>query len=212
MEYDYDRLLAICYELEGLMTLASTRRETTPPQVHAMMQDKIEQLRVGLSGSSDVKEQSNEEQPIAAVEEINVDIQPEVMEEAIPVTIIEAPTVVMPEQEITVKEESATIQPEEENIEPEEEDNEHVSEPTESSPVTIMADKFAPISFTLNDKFRFRRELFGNSDIDFADALNVVDAMNSLDELEDYFYNDLCWDPNDENVIDFMSIVGARFK
>lgn len=206
MEYDYDRLLAICYELEGLMTLASTRRETTPLQVHAMMQDKIEQLRVGLSGSSDIKEQPNEEQPIVAVEEINVDIQPEVVEEAIPATIIEAPTVVMPEQEVTVDRETGTIKPEEEG------DNEHVSEPTASSPATIMADKFAPISFTLNDKFRFRRELFGNSDIDFADALNVVDAMNSIDELEDYFYNDLCWDPNDENVIDFMSIVGARFK
>lgn len=210
MEYDYDRLLAICYELEGLMTLASTRRETTPPQVHAMMQDKIEQLRAGLSGSSDIKEQSNEEQPIAAVEEISVDTQPEAMEEAIPVTIIEAPTVVMPEQEVI--ENQHIIESDAETEQPEDDDKEQISEPIASSPVTIMANKFAPISFTLNDKFRFRRELFGNSDIDFADALNVVDAMNSLDELEDYFYNDLCWDPNDENVIDFISIVGARFK
>ncbi len=210
MEYDYDRLLAICYELEGLMTLASTRRETTPPQVHAMMQDKIEQLRAGLSGSSDIKEQSNEEQPIAAVEEISVDTQPEAMEEAIPVTIIEAPTVVMPEQEVI--ENQHIIESDAETEQPEDDDKEQISEPIASSPVTILANKFAPISFTLNDKFRFRRELFGNSDIDFADALNVVDAMNSLDELEDYFYNDLCWDPNDENVIDFISIVGARFK
>lgn len=210
MEYDYDRLLAICYELEGLMTLASTRRETTPPQVHAMMQDKIEQLRAGLSGSSDIKEQSNEEQPIAAVEEISVDTQPEAMEEAIPVTIIEAPTVVMPEQEVI--ENQHIIESDAETEQPEDDDKEQISEPIASSPVTIMANKFAPISFTLNDKFRFRRELFGNSDIDFADALNVIDAMNSLDELEDYFYNDLCWDPNDENVIDFISIVGARFK
>lgn len=210
MEYDYDRLLAICYELEGLMTLASTRRETTPPQVHAMMHDKIEQLRAGLSGSSDIKEQSNEEQPIAAVEEISVDTQPEAMEEAIPVTIIEAPTVVMPEQEVI--ENQHIIESEAETEQPEDDDKEQISEPIASSPETIMANKFAPISFTLNDKFRFRRELFGNSDIDFADALNVVDAMNSLDELEDYFYNDLCWDPNDENVIDFISIVGARFK
>ncbi len=68
------------------------------------------------------------------------------------------------------------------------------------------------ISFTLNDKFRFRRELFGNNAADFADALNVATAMNSQAELDDYFYNDLCWDPENPDVRDFMKIVSARFN
>ncbi len=74
----------------------------------------------------------------------------------------------------------------------------------------VLSDKFA--EFTLNDKFRFRRELFGNSDIDMNEALDVVNAMSSRDEVEDYFYNDLCWDPANEDVKDFMRIVTAKFN
>ena len=73
----------------------------------------------------------------------------------------------------------------------------------------VLSDRF--VEFTLNDKFRFRRELFGNSDIDMNEALDVVDAMTSREEVEDYFYNDMCWDPNNEDVKDFIRIVTAKF-
>ena len=36
--------------------------------------------------------------------------------------------------------------------------------------------------------------------------------MSSLDEAEDYFYNDLCWEPDNDNVKDFMEIVGRYFS
>ena len=75
---------------------------------------------------------------------------------------------------------------------------------------SVLSDRFA--EFTLNDKFRFRRELFGNSDIDMNEALDVVNAMSSRDEVEDYFYNDMCWDPANDDVKDFMRIVTAKFN
>ncbi len=67
-------------------------------------------------------------------------------------------------------------------------------------------------SFTLNDRFRFRRELFGNNDNEFADALNLVSAMNSLSEAEEYFYDDLGWDASNEEVKEFISIISRHFN
>lgn len=66
-------------------------------------------------------------------------------------------------------------------------------------------------AFTLNDRFRFRRELFGNHDVEFNDTLNLVEAMHSFDEAEDYFYNDLQWDKDSPEVIDFMKIIEKHF-
>ena len=65
---------------------------------------------------------------------------------------------------------------------------------------------------TLNDKFRFRRELFENSEKLFADALNPIDAMRSFAEAEDYFFNTLEWDKESEEVAEFMSKLKAYFE
>lgn len=67
-------------------------------------------------------------------------------------------------------------------------------------------------AFSLNDRFRFRRELFGNSDTEFADALNMLEAMETLSEANEYFYDDLQWDPENPEVIDFMQIVTKHFQ
>lgn len=66
--------------------------------------------------------------------------------------------------------------------------------------------------FTVNDKFRFRRELFGNSDTEFTDTLNLVEAMRNYNEAEDYFYNDLAWDAEATEVQEFMAVVNRYFN
>lgn len=66
-------------------------------------------------------------------------------------------------------------------------------------------------AFTLNDRFRFRRELFSNSEAKMADALEVIDSMATLGDAEDYFYNDLVWDRENADVKDFMAIVARHF-
>lgn len=66
--------------------------------------------------------------------------------------------------------------------------------------------------FTVNDKFRFKRELFGNNNIEFTESLNLVQTMRTFDEAEDYFYNDLQWDSESEDVMEFMSIIARFFK
>ena len=66
-------------------------------------------------------------------------------------------------------------------------------------------------AFSLNDTFRFRRELFGNSAAEMTDALHVVEAMHSFDEAEDYFYGDLGWDRESDDVKEFMAIIKNHF-
>ncbi len=66
-------------------------------------------------------------------------------------------------------------------------------------------------AFSINDTFRFRRELFGNSAADMSDAINLVIAMNSYEEAEDYFYGDMKWDPESDEVKEFMEIIRNHF-
>lgn len=66
-------------------------------------------------------------------------------------------------------------------------------------------------AFSLNDTFRFRRELFSNSGAEMTDALHMVEAMHSFDEAEDYFYGDLGWDRESDDVKDFMAIIKNHF-
>ena len=66
-------------------------------------------------------------------------------------------------------------------------------------------------AFSLNDRFRYRRELFGNSDSVMNDTLNLIDSMSTFDEAEDYFYNDLEWEHDSPEVADFMVIIKNHF-
>ena len=66
-------------------------------------------------------------------------------------------------------------------------------------------------ALSLNDRFRFRRELFGNSDIRMNETLVLIDAMNSYEEAEDYILNDLNWDIENPEVAEFMKIVQKHF-
>lgn len=61
--------------------------------------------------------------------------------------------------------------------------------------------------FCLNDRFRFRRALFGGSDSEFNSVMDHVATLSGYDEMEDYFYGELGLDPDDTDVADFMEIM-----
>lgn len=71
-----------------------------------------------------------------------------------------------------------------------------------------------PVStiFNLNDKFRFRRELFGNSEIAYVECLDMLSAMYSLDEATEYLYEDLNWDPANEDVKAFVDLLKTYYN
>ncbi len=103
----------------------------------------------------------------------------------------------------------------EDNIEEETEANEKASD--DSEPLRLdeklqrSRSKDLKSAFSLNDTFRFRRELFGNSAAEMTDALHMVEAMHSFDEAEDYFYGDLGWDRESDDVKEFMAIIKNHF-
>ena len=66
-------------------------------------------------------------------------------------------------------------------------------------------------AFSLNDRFLYRRELFGNSDVEMNDTLNLVETMQSYSEAEEFFYGDLEWDSESPEVKDFMAVIRNHF-
>lgn len=66
--------------------------------------------------------------------------------------------------------------------------------------------------FSINDRYRFKRELFNNSDADFNNTLAFVASMEGYDEAEDYFIGELQWDSKRQEVIDFLEILKKYFK
>lgn len=66
-------------------------------------------------------------------------------------------------------------------------------------------------AFTLNDKFRFRRELFENDNDRFREALRMIEAMSDYDEALTYMRDDLGWDMDADAAQDFAAIVANHF-
>lgn len=66
-------------------------------------------------------------------------------------------------------------------------------------------------AFCLNDRFRFRRAIFGGSDAEFNIAMDRIAAMASYDEAENYFLEEMGLNPEDEDVADFMEIIRIYF-
>ena len=66
--------------------------------------------------------------------------------------------------------------------------------------------------FSVNDKFRFRKELFNNSDVDFNNTVALVASMEDYNEAEDYFINEEGFDPANPVVKEFMDIIKRYFQ
>lgn len=65
--------------------------------------------------------------------------------------------------------------------------------------------------FTLNDNYKFRRELFENSVDRYSAALSYIESLPSLQSAKDYCFNILGWDKENDEVIQFINIISAYF-
>lgn len=84
------------------------------------------------------------------------------------------------------------------------------AEPVATGPVKAVSELRR--SFTINDRFRFRRALFHGSDDEMNRALALVEQMQSVHEAEEYFYDELGWDSEDPDAAYFMEIISRHFK
>lgn len=66
-------------------------------------------------------------------------------------------------------------------------------------------------AFSLNDRFRFRRELFGGDEAKMNKAIGDLNDMHSYEESVTYLHNELKWNIEDEAVADFIKLLEKRF-
>lgn len=66
-------------------------------------------------------------------------------------------------------------------------------------------------AFSLNDRFRFRRELFGGNEDKMNKAITDLNDIHSYEESVTYLNNELKWNIEDEAVADFLKLLEKRF-
>lgn len=203
-------LIAAGLRLEGLLRVSLERPDAdadTVPQIR----EAFEMYSTLFSSLfSEYKEPNTEEDEVISV----VETEPEAddIEEETPLTVEEA-------EEIEDIEDSA--EDTSDGVLGAEEETDVISEP-EPEPVRPLSDTLkvdeliarkesADLrrAFTLNDKFRFRRTIFGGSDEKFSRTLQDLEAMpdfeTALSHLEDILPE------NGEDNEDFIAIIKAHF-
>lgn len=238
MKTDIRKMIAEAYELEGLLLLADNRGADTPEYVFTAIGEKLDRLQM-LLGEREGDEGEETQEDACMVENdvadaVSEEPEPEPEEDVAEVTaeqvadgeydneqepmvelvLDDEPTAEPDAETPNVADETEDVEAED-NIEEEPEANEKASD--DSEPLRLdeklqrSRSKDLKSAFSLNDTFRFRRELFGNSAAEMTDALHMVEAMHSFDEAEDYFYGDLGWDRESDDVKEFMAIIKNHF-
>lgn len=179
---------------ENVNDIIDEVEDTMVDQVEAKIEEEVEELAIELENDLSVLADDDYSEPEIEVEFDCIDVQ-------------EPSDASQPEQNIDIKEE--------------------LSEPSPAVSTEIVIDEtgvdvnqsaFALKSrgdirkmFTLNDNYKFRRELFANSQEQYTQALTDIESMESMTQAEDYFYNSLAWNKDNDEVKEFMSIVSVYF-
>lgn len=199
---DINRLISLGIEIEGLLRVMESRGSSEARQLLALKFDNYSALmRACLDSAGD--DAAEAAAPVVPA--------PEACETA------QEPAVQAPVAEVAVVAEEPSAEPASVKLQ-EAEEPEVVDEIDATAAVVVKNDtprqpaRQCPLikAFTLNDKFRFRRELFAGDDEDFASTLALLEQMPSFEEAADYLYHDLLWDRRNEAVVEFMEILKAN--
>lgn len=203
------------YEIEGLLELAQLREDKIP---------ELEPLILGRIKSLLDENGSEEEVTVDSIVADSVAVDEDTMSLEEPVAL--EPAVVNSISELFEESEMKSVSRTVEELEipeiPEPVDSLHsemedmkkpsVTEIKRQDNNEVRKHKLDKPAFCLNDRFRFKRELFGNSDAEFSSAMNMIAAMDSYDEAEEYFIGELEWDEENPEVVDFMEIIKGYFE
>lgn len=201
------------YEIEGLLELAQLREDKIPEleplilgRIKSLLDENGSEVKVTVdsvvanSVAVDEDTMSLEEQ--VALEPVVVDSISELFEES------EMKSVSRPVEELEIPEIPESV----ESMHSEKEEMKKPSVTEIKRQENVKKHKLDKPAFCLNDRFRFKRELFGNSDAEFSSAMNMIAAMDSYDEAEEYFIGELEWDEENPEVVDFMEIIKGYFE
>lgn len=66
--------------------------------------------------------------------------------------------------------------------------------------------------FSLNDRYLYSRELFGGDMKMFDATLGFIEGVENFSDIEDYFYNELEWDPDNSVATSFIDTLRLHYK
>ncbi|MDE6544741.1 MAG: hypothetical protein K2L63_01450 [Paramuribaculum sp.] len=219
---DIRALLGLTFEIEGLLMLTERRAEMTPAEVSQMLIDKCARLMDGVNSLTAAAEaavaSAAPEDPVApamvsqaeCAEEDNAGVDNEIAEAVVYEETADADIEPQPEDEIimeVVEEEEPVPAPVAETEPTPVVEHEPIVAPIAPAPAPVKQAK--TITLTLNDRFRFRRTLFGGSDAMMNETVTALSAITNPDDITDFITNDLCWNMDDPEVADFLAIVEA---
>ncbi len=215
---DLNHLLDNIYELEGLVHLA-LNRDDNPEALPQLITRKGKELAAAaaLIGGDDCTDTDvadnigipEADQPaVHGTPETDTEIYRTTVETFQEPEIQDADEVQeVPEEIVETPEEPVRIA--QESKEPEAEE---IPAPVRSGKTAEPVEPKGRLVFSINDRYRFKRELFDGSDADFNNTLALVASMESYDEAEDYFLGELQWDQKSREVTDFLEILKKYFK
>lgn len=216
-------LLDRVYELEGLIHLALSRTDSESKEnIARLIAAKGEAVSRALAAFEETAvavDASAPEgpDPLAEAEElISYSIEEEEESSEVPADSTPSETYDQPEssgseetpapeedtRDIPVTQENS-LASDSDNI-PDNSDNDN-SDKTESSPRRLRS------LFTINDRFRFARELFGGSTRRLDDSLTYLDVAIDFNEVEDFFLTEQGLDPDSEVTREFLEILSRAF-
>lgn len=221
MEHSLNDILEKVYELEGLLLLARSReQDNIDASLRQLILAKGETIEALLGDTFAENEISVVEMPEPESDEASIEIN-ESLEDEVPAEPEE------PENSYSLIDDDADADEDSGNHSyeiPDDEDAdvnliEDADEEVVDDDVPLTLDEALQRNmsrdlrkaFSLNDRFRYRRELFANNDVEMNDTLNLVETMHSFSEAEDFFYGDLEWDKEAPEVIDFMNVIRNHF-
>ena len=217
-------LLDCIYELEGLVHLALSRDDSPEalPELIARKGEELSQRACGIARDTTTVVEVAAPAVVEEKVEIPAPVEAqEIVEIAAPAVVEEKVETPAPVEAQEIVETPAPVEAQEivEIPAPVEiEENIAVSAPVVAEkvvvpkPVSVSPEPRGKLVFSINDRYRFKRELFNNSDADFNNTLAFVASMENYDEAEDYFLGELQWDPSSREVIDFLEILKKYFK
>lgn len=195
----YEELLDRVYELEGLLQLA-LEREEVPARLHQLIADKALRIASPFSdGREDIKPDTSPESEIESADEIAHEVADEVADEIADEVTDEVMDEITDEPADEVAYEVA---------------DEEYGDIADSVRITAEPERL-PLRkrFSLNDRFRFSRELFGGNAGRFDETLRLLDDMATLSDAEDYLIDELGWDPDDDDIAaEFIDIIRSGFN
>lgn len=198
-------------ELKCLMQAVSADAN---PALRVVARRHIQQMRARLDALQNLLDEvpAAETKAPAVITPVVVDsVTPVVSSEPMPVAVIEpAPVIEEVVTEVTVMPEPVAVTPVV---------MEETLKPIEPQPIAspILAERIKPATdlrhaISLNDSFRFAREIFGGDTARMNEVIRQLGAASSLDEALTLFSSTVQADEENETVADFIELLKKYFS